>query len=104
RIEHLVMRTRLPGWGRDPNRRLTWLTEKERGGGFLGALGSHDVDQLLLWGGPIRRGFCRLRLLPPPAPGVTAAHRALSAEDRYTISLASATGAPGPAATFGGCP
>jgi predicted dehydrogenase len=51
RVEHLVMRTRLPGWARDPGRRLTWLTEKERGGGFLGALGSHDVDQLTLYAG-----------------------------------------------------
>ncbi|TMQ67378.1 MAG: Gfo/Idh/MocA family oxidoreductase [Candidatus Eisenbacteria bacterium] len=102
RIEHLVMRTRLPGWGRDPNRRLTWLTEKERGGGFLGALGSHDVDQLLLWGGPIRRVFCRLRLLAPTAPGVTAAHRAISAEDCYTIFIEFANGATGLVDTFGG--
>jgi len=102
RIEHLVMHTRLPGWGRDPNRRLTWLTEKERGGGFLGALGSHDVDQLLLWGGPIRRVFCRLRLLAPTAPGVSAAHRAISAEDCYTILIEFANGATGLVDAFGG--
>ncbi|HKW50588.1 MAG TPA: Gfo/Idh/MocA family oxidoreductase [Candidatus Eisenbacteria bacterium] len=102
RIEHLVMRTRLPGWGRDPNRRLTWLTEKERGGGFLGALGSHDVDQLLLWGGPIRRVFCRLRLLAPTAPGVSAAHRAITAEDCYTIFIEFASGATGLVDAFGG--
>ena len=102
RIEHLVMRTRLPGWGRDPGRRLTWLTEKERGGGFLGALGSHDIDQLLLWGGPIRRVFCRLRLLAPTAPGVSAAHRVISAEDCYTMFLEFANGATGVVDAFGG--
>ena len=99
RVEHLVMRTRLPGWARSPERRLTWLTEKERGGGFLGALGSHDVDQILLWGGPIRRVFGRLRLLAPSAPGVSAAHRAITAEDCYTLLLEFESGATGTLAT-----
>lgn len=102
RIEHIVMRTRLPGWGRDPQRRLTWLTERERGGGFLGALGSHDVDQLLQWGGPIRRVFCRLRLLAPMAPGAPAAHKNITAEDCYTMLLDFANGATGIVDTFGG--
>ncbi len=102
RVEHLVMRTRLPGWARSPERRLTWLTEKERGGGFLGALGSHDVDQILLWGGPIRRVFGRLRLLAPSAPGVSAAHRAITAEDCYTLLLEFESGATGVIDLFGG--
>ena len=93
RVEHLVMRTRMPGWARAPERRLTWLSERERGGGFLGALGSHDVDQLILWGGPIRRVFGRLRLLAPTAPGVSAGHKAITAEDCYTLLLEFASGA-----------
>jgi predicted dehydrogenase len=102
RVEHLVMRTRLPGWARDPGRRLTWLTEKERGGGFLGALGSHDVDQLTLYAGPVRRVFARLGHLAPTAPGVSAAHRAITAEDGYTLFLEFKSGATGVIDTFGG--
>ena len=102
RVEHLVMRTRLPGWARDPARRLTWLTEKERGGGFLGALGSHDVDQLTLYAGPVRRVFARLGHLAPTAPGVSAAHRAITAEDSYTLFLEFKSGATGVIDTFGG--
>ncbi|MGH7682078.1 MAG: Gfo/Idh/MocA family protein, partial [Candidatus Eiseniibacteriota bacterium] len=102
RVEHLVMRTRAGGWARAPERRLTWLTEKERGGGFLGALGSHDVDQMLLWGGPIRRVFGRLRLLAPTAPGVSAAHKGITAEDCYTLLLEFESGATGVLDLFGG--
>ena len=101
-IEHLAMRTRLPGWAREPKRPLTWLTERERGGGFLGALGSHDLDQLMLWAGPVRRIFCRLRQLAPTAPGVSAAHQAITAEDCYTILLEFKSGATGLIDTFGG--
>jgi predicted dehydrogenase len=102
RVEHIVMRTRLPGWARDPARRLTWLTEKDRGGGFLGALGSHDVDQLTVYAGPVRRVFARLRNLAPTAPGVSAAHRAITAEDCYTLLLEFKSGATGLIDTFGG--
>ncbi len=102
RVEHLVMRTRMPGWARAPERRLTWLSDKERGGGFLGAIGSHDVDQIMLWGGPIRRVFGRLRLLAPTAPGVSAGHKGITAEDCYTLLLEFAGGASGIVDTFGG--
>lgn len=102
RLEHLAMRTRLPGWARDPKRPLTWLTDRERGGGFLGALGSHDVDQLMLWAGPVRRVFCRLRLLAPSAPGTDAAHKAITAEDCFTLLLEFRNGVTGLIDTFGG--
>ena len=102
RIEHLAMKTRLPGWARDPSRKLTWLTEKKRGGGFLGALGSHDIDQFLLCGGPIRRVFGRLRPLAASAAGLTAAHRAITAEDSFTLLIEFKSGATGIIDTFGG--
>ena len=38
-VEHLAMKTRVPGWARDPSRKLTWLTERNRGGGFWGRSG-----------------------------------------------------------------
>jgi predicted dehydrogenase len=102
RLEHLVMRTRVPGWARDPSRALTWLTEKKRGGGFLGALGSHDIDQFLIYGGPIRRVFCRLRHLAASAQGLSAAHRAITAEDSFTVMTEFKSGATGVIDTFGG--
>src|SRR6267143_3315162 len=63
RVEHVMIRDRIPGWARNSARRITWLTDKKRGGGYLGALGSHHIDQLILWGGPIRKVFCTLRTL-----------------------------------------
>ncbi len=102
RLEHVTMRTRFPGWARDPARRLTWLTERERGGGMLGALGSHDIDSLILWGGPVRRVFCKLRLLAPTAPGVSPSHRAITAEDCYTLLLEFQGGATAVVDAFGG--
>ncbi len=102
RIEHMVMRTRIPGWARDSNRKISWLAERERGGGFLGALGSHDIDQVMLWGGPIRRVFSRLRLLAPTAPGVSAAHKGITAEDCYTLLIDFRNGATGIIDMFGG--
>lgn len=102
RVEHILMKTRVPGWARDPSRRLTWLTERKRGGGFLGALGSHDIDQFLIYGGPIRRVFCRQRQLAASAPGLSAAHRAITAEDCYTMLVEFRSGATGVIDTFGG--
>ena len=101
-VEHLVVRDRIPGWARNPSRRLTWLTEKQRGGGFLGALGSHHIDQLLLWGGPVQRVFCRLRSLAAAGPDAGAAHRAISADDCFTLLLDFRSGATGLVDLFGG--
>jgi predicted dehydrogenase len=102
RVEHLVIRDRIPGWARNPQRRLTWLTEKQRGGGLLGALGSHHIDQLFLWGGPIRRVFCRLRSLAAGAPDASPAHRAITAEDCFTLLVEFRSGASGVVDLFAG--
>lgn len=101
-VEHLVIRERLPGWARNPGRRMTWLTERQRGGGFLGALGSHHVDQLLLCGGPIRRVFCSLRTLAANAPDASAAHKAITSDDCFTLLLEFRSGATGLVDLFGG--
>lgn len=102
RVEHIAMKTRVPGWARDPSRKLSWLTEKKRGGGFLGALGSHDIDQFLIYGGPIRRVFCRLRHLAATTPGLGATYRAITAEDCFTLMVDFKSGATGVIDTFGG--
>ncbi len=102
RVEHVVIRDLLSGWARNPARRLTWLTEKQRGGGYLGALGSHHVDQLLLWGGPIRRVFCRARTLAGSVPDATPAYRAITADDCFTLIVEFRGGATGLVDLFSG--
>lgn len=101
-VEHLVIRDRIPGWARNPARRLTWLTEKQRGGGYLGALGSHHVDQLLLWGGPIRRVFCTMHTLAAEVPDATPAHKSITSEDSFTLLVEFRGGATGVVDLYGG--
>ncbi len=102
RVEHLVVRDRIPGWARHPARRPTWLTEKQRGGGYLGALGSHHIDQLLLWGGPVQRVFCALRTLAAEMPEASPAHRSITADDCFTLLARFRNGATGIVDLFGG--
>ena len=102
RLEHIAIRDRIPGWVRNPNRPLTWLVEKERGGGYLGALGSHHIDQLLLWGGPIRRVFCTLRTLAAEYVDEVPAFRRITADDTFTLLVQFESGARGIVDLFGG--
>ena len=102
RLEHFAIQDRLPGWARDPARRMTWLSERQRGGGFLGALGSHHIDALVHWGGPVRKVFCRLRTLAATAPGVSPAHQAITADDCFTLLLELEEGATAVVDLFGG--
>jgi len=103
KVEHITIRDRIPGWARNPKRRLTWLTDKSRGGGFLGALGSHHVDQLILWGGPIRSVFCSLRTLAAESSDAAApALQAITADDTFTLMVRFEGGARGLVDLFGG--
>src|SRR5688572_8713226 len=102
RLEHFAIQDRIAGWARDPARRITWLAERQRGGGFLGALGSHHVDALIHWGGPIRKVYCRLRTLAATAPGVSPAHQAITADDCFTMLLELEEGATAVVDVFGG--
>ena len=102
RLEHVLIRDRIPGWARNPTRRLTWLVERDRGGGYLGALGSHHIDQLLLWGGPVRRVFCALRTLAAEYADQTPEFRRITADDTFTLLLQFEKGARGVVDLFGG--
>ena len=102
RLEHFAIQDRIAGWARDPARRITWLAERQRGGGFLGALGSHHVDALIHWGGPVRKVYCRLRTLAATAPGVSPAHQAITADDCFTMLLELEEGATAVVDLFGG--
>jgi predicted dehydrogenase len=55
-----------PGWAaRDGRRAGDWKALAERGGGLLGAHGSHQVDLLRWWFGPVVAAFARLETLTP---------------------------------------
>jgi predicted dehydrogenase len=63
-----------PGWAaRDGRRAGDWKALAERGGGLLGAHGSHQIDLLRWWFGPVVATFARLETLTPdrvdPATG-----------------------------------
>src|SRR2546426_4673748 len=102
RVEHVMIRDRIPGWARNPKRRITWLAEKKRGGGYLGALGSHHIDQLILWGGPIRRVFCGLRSVAAEYVEQVPAFREITADDTFTLLVHFQSGARGVVDLFGG--
>jgi len=102
RVEHVMIRDRIPGWARNPARRITWLTDKKRGGGYLGALGSHHIDQLILWGGPIRKVFCTLRTLAAESMDSAAALAGITADDTFTLMVQFENGARGVVDLFGG--
>ena len=101
-VEHIVIRDLISGWARNSGRKPTWLSEKQRGGGYLGALGSHHVDQLLLWGGPIRRVFCRLGTLAAKIPDASPAQRSITADDCFTLVAEFESGATGVVDLFSG--
>jgi len=102
RVEHVVIRDRIPGWARNPKRRLSWLTDKSRGGGYLGALGSHHVDQLILWGGPIRSVLCTLRTIASEYASATPAFGGVTSDDTFTLVVRFEGGARGVVDLFGG--
>ncbi len=102
RVEHIAIRDRIPGWARNPKRRLTWLTDRKRGGGYLGALGSHHIDQLILWGGPIRRVFCALRTLAAEYPDTSPSLAGITADDTFALHVVFENGARGVVDLFGG--
>lgn len=52
-IYQVVVTWTMPAHERFANRPYGWLWDKESGGGMLGALGSHLIDSLQWWFGPI---------------------------------------------------
>jgi predicted dehydrogenase len=81
---------------RDPAMPWTWWYDAARGGGLLGAVGSHQIDLLRYWLGEIDgvlgtvETFVRER--PDPATG---GRQAVTADDFSTFALRFASGAVG---------
>ncbi|AHE54624.1 Gfo/Idh/MocA family protein [Sphingomonas sanxanigenens] len=73
----------------DPNETLSdWWEDAGQGGGFLGAFGTHMIDQILSTLGPIMRVNCVLQTLAPGRPNMTA-------DDSYVLQFECAGGAKG---------
>lgn len=73
----------------DPVEKLSdWWEDAGQGGGFLGAFGTHMIDQVLSTIGPIARVSTVLRTLAPGRPAMTA-------DDAYSVQFECADGATG---------
>jgi predicted dehydrogenase len=81
-------------WPRPESRGLTWLSERRRGGGILGALGSHHTDCFRLFFGEPRRVLASVRVGQPWRGAGDEARRA-TADDACTVHYEFDDGATG---------
>jgi predicted dehydrogenase len=73
----------------DPTETLSdWWEDAAQGGGFLGAFGTHMIDQVISTIGPITRVSAALQTLAPGRPGMTA-------DDSYSVQFECENGAKG---------
>jgi predicted dehydrogenase len=93
RIEHVQM-TRLSAGSRVPLRRWGWLFDRELGGGWVGAWGSHAVDTLRsMFGAEVTEVQALLRLDVRERPDDQGDLHACTAEDGFSASLVLSNGA-----------
>ncbi len=86
---------RYPIWWRPESRPWTWLSDARRGGGILGALGSHHTDCFRLFFGEPILAWASVRVDQPrrgPAND-PAAQRLATADDACTVHYTFASGA-----------
>ncbi len=93
RIEHVQL-TRLSAGSRVPLRRWGWLFDRELGGGWIGAWGSHAVDTLRsIFGAEVTEVQALLRMDVPERPDDRGDLHACTAEDGFSASLVLSNGA-----------
>ena len=88
---------RYPIWATPAQRGMTWLSDRSRGGGILGALGSHHTDCLRLFFGEPLRTLATVRV-DQPRRGPTASDpqsAMATADDACTVQYEFANGATG---------
>jgi predicted dehydrogenase len=81
---------RYPLWTRPESRAMTWLSDRRRGGGVLGALGSHHTDCLRTFFGEPRTVLATVRVDQPlrgvpetPGAGIATADDACTVQYRF---------------------
>ena len=79
---------RYPIWPRPDSRGMTWLSDRARGGGVLGALGSHHTDALRLFFGEPSTALASVRVDQPGRGDATA-----TADDGVTLQYEFGSGA-----------
>ncbi|MBI2467335.1 MAG: Gfo/Idh/MocA family oxidoreductase [Candidatus Rokubacteria bacterium] len=94
RPRHVLITQVGPGRS-DPTRPWTWWSDASRGGGLLGALGTHQIDLLRYWLGEIEAVSGAVEVYVKQRPVEGGAHRAVTAEDFTSFSLRFASGAVG---------
>jgi predicted dehydrogenase len=92
RMEH-VQWTYTGAVFRRPVREYGWLFDRSRGGGWVGAWGSHAVDALRWVVGEIRAATARCRVTIPERPDPDGRQRPVDAEDAFTAWLDFESGA-----------
>jgi predicted dehydrogenase len=93
RVEHVQM-TRLSAGSRVPLRRWGWLFDRELGGGWIGAWGSHAVDSLRsMFGAEVTDVRARLRIDVRERPDERGDMHTCTAEDGFSASLSLSNGA-----------
>jgi predicted dehydrogenase len=93
RIEHVQM-TRLSAGSRIPLRPWGWLFDRELGGGWVGAWGSHAVDTLRsMFAAEVTDVQARLRLDVRERPDEQGDLHTCTAEDGFSASLVLSNGA-----------
>jgi len=80
---------RYPLWNRPESRGMTWLSDVRRGGGILGALGSHHSDCMRTFFGEPRTALATVRVDQPwrGAGSVAAGGARATADDGFTLQL-----------------
>lgn len=79
----------------DASRPWNWYAQKEKGGGALGAIGSHAFDYIAWLFGPVRQLCARLAVSVPERPDPTSGQlKPVDADDTCTILLELADGTP----------
>jgi predicted dehydrogenase len=90
---HHVHWTAFLSASRKPLRRYGWLWNRELGGGWIGAFGSHAIDAMRWWVGEITgaSGACRTEL--PLRPDENGAQQVCTAEDAFSACFTFQNGA-----------
>ncbi|MGC9526805.1 MAG: Gfo/Idh/MocA family protein [Limnospira sp.] len=80
----------------DANRAWNWYAQKEKGGGALGAIGSHSFDYIPWLFGPVRRlcGQLTTTIAQRPDPAELGKLKPVDADDTCTLMLELADGTP----------
>jgi predicted dehydrogenase len=91
-VEHVTW-THVSRGSRVPLRPHGWLFDRAAGGGWLGAWGSHAVDTLRWWLGDLAVTTAHLRTDVTERPDHDGRLRPVDAEDGFTATLGTATGA-----------